>query len=132
MWGRFPASWQEQVGDLPRMSPSGTMNSCFTRRHFLATQAMGIGGVALTWLLNRDGLLANPTRPELAPRHFDLAPKPPHFEPKARAMISLFMQGGPSHIDLFEPKPMLKRYDSQPFPGTINYDNAAEASAKVL
>jgi len=44
------------------------MNHCFTRRHFLAAQTMGIGGVALAWLLNRDGLLANPTRPELAPR----------------------------------------------------------------
>jgi hypothetical protein len=108
------------------------MNHCFSRRHFLATQTMGIGGVALAWLLNRDGLLANPTRPELAPRRFDLTPKPTHFAPRARAMISLFMQGGPSHIDLFEPKPVMKRYDGQPFPGTINYDNAAEASAKVL
>ena len=47
-------------------------------------------------------------------------------------MISLFMQGGPSHLDLFDPKPTLDRYNGRPFPGTIQYDNAAEASAKVL
>src|SRR4051812_3619876 len=108
------------------------MTYCLTRRHFLASQTMGIGGLALAWLLNRDGLLAEPTRPELTPRRFDLLPKAPHFAPKAKAMISLFIQGGPSHIDLFDPKPAMKRYDGQSFPGTIQYDNAAEASAKVL
>jgi hypothetical protein len=107
-------------------------SSHFSRRHFLATNAMGIGGVALAWLLNKEGLLANPPRPELEPRRFDLTPKQPHFEPRARAMISLFMQGGPSHLDLFDPKPMLARYDGQPYPGTIRYDNAAQASAKVM
>ena len=102
------------------------------RRHFLAKNAFGIGGVALAWLLKRDGLLAEPTRPELEPRRFDLTPKPTHHTPRARAMISLFMQGGPSHIDLLDPKPVMARYDGQPFPGTIRYDNAAEASARVL
>jgi hypothetical protein len=103
-----------------------------TRRHFLAASTAGLGGVALAWLLNEDRLLAEPARPDLAPRHFDLTPKPTHFPPRARAMISLFMQGGPSHIDLLDPKPALARYDGRPFPGTIRYDNAAEASAKVL
>jgi hypothetical protein len=103
-----------------------------TRRHFLAQNGLGIGGLALAWLLNEEKLLANPTRPELAPRHFDLTPKPTHHTPKARAMISLFMQGGPSHVDLLDPKPLLNRYDGRAFPGTIRYDNAAEASAKVL
>jgi hypothetical protein len=103
-----------------------------TRRHFLASNAMGLGGLALAWLLKEVGLLAAPSRPELEPRRFDLTPKQPHFPPRARAMISLFMQGGPSHLDLFDPKPMLDRYDGRPFPGTIQYDNAAEASAKVL
>jgi hypothetical protein len=93
---------------------------------------MGIGGVALAWLLNEDGLLAAPPRPDLEPRRFDLTPKPPHFPAKATAMISLFMQGGPSHLDLFDPKPGMARYDGRPFPGTIQYDNAAEASSRVL
>jgi hypothetical protein len=103
-----------------------------TRRHFLAQNSLGIGGLALAWLLNQDKLRADPVRPELEQPRFDLTPKQPHFAPRATAMISLFMQGGPSHLDLFDPKPAMARYDGQPFPGTIQYDNAAEASAKVL
>jgi hypothetical protein len=93
---------------------------------------LGIGGLALAWLLNEDKLLGAPGRPELEQRRFDLTPKQPHFESRAKVMISMFMQGGPSHLDLFDPKPGMARYDGQPFPDTIVYDNAAEASAKVL
>ncbi|MCH8922910.1 MAG: DUF1501 domain-containing protein [Planctomycetes bacterium] len=50
----------------------------------------------------------------------------------AKAMISLFMQGGPSHLDLFDPKPQMARWHGKSFPGSIKYDNAAQASAKVL
>ncbi len=104
-----------------------------TRRHFLATNALGIGGVALAWLLRQDGLLAEePSRPELEPHKFDLTPKAPHFAPRARAMISLFMQGGPSHLDLFDPKPVLDRYNGTKFRGDVKYDNAAQASATLL
>ena len=103
-----------------------------TRRHFLASNAMGIGGVALAWLLQQDDALAKPAKPNLgAPQH-DLFPKPPHRPPRARAMISLWMQGGPSHIDLFDPKPELNRLDGQTFPGDVKYDNAAQASSKIL
>ncbi|HEX2475028.1 MAG TPA: DUF1501 domain-containing protein, partial [Lacipirellulaceae bacterium] len=103
-----------------------------SRRHFLATGAMGIGSLALAWLLNREQALAEPTKPPLEPQQFDLSPKQPHHAPRARAMISLFMQGGPSHLDLFDPKPELDRLDGQPFPGNIKYDNAAQASSKCL
>src|SRR5205807_2445868 len=65
-----------------------------TRRHFLATQAMGISSLALAWLLRQDARAA-PAKPPLERLTFDLKAKPPHREPKARAMISLFMQGGP-------------------------------------
>jgi hypothetical protein len=47
-------------------------------------------------------------------------------------MISLLMQGGPSHMDLLDPKPKLTELDGKLFPGTIKYDNAAQASSKVL
>ena len=47
-------------------------------------------------------------------------------------MISMFMQGGPSHIDLFDPKPELTKRHLQNFTGDIKYDNAAEASAKLF
>src|SRR5207302_2910812 len=103
-----------------------------TRRELLRDCTFGVGSVALAWLLNEERLLAAPVRPELEKHAFDLAPRPPHFAPRARAMISLFMQGGPSHVDLLDPKPALARYDGQPFPGSIRYDNAAEASARVL
>lgn len=103
-----------------------------TRRRLLASSTFGVGSVALAWLLNEQRLLAEPARPELAPRTFDLTPKPPHGAGRAKAMISLFMQGGPSHIDLLDPKPLLQKYHMQTFPGEVKYDNAAEASAKVF
>ena len=108
-----------------------------TRRHFLAQSGFGLGSVALAWLLKQDHLLAEVpkpefSRPELEPRKFDLLPKQPHHTPRAKAMISMFMQGGPSHIDLFDPKPALSKIDGQKFPGEIKYDNAAQASPRAL
>ena len=103
-----------------------------SRRHFLASNAMGIGSIALAWLLKQDGLLAEPARPEVQQTRFDLTPKQAHQEPQAKAMISLFMQGGPSQVDLFDPKPKMAKYDGKEFPGKIKYDNAAQASPLVL
>ena len=103
-----------------------------SRRHFLAQNAMGIGGVALTWLLQREGLLANPVKPELAGQSHSLLPKRPPNEPRAKAMISLFMQGGPSQMDLCDPKPMLDEWAGRDIPVKLKYDDAAGASAQVL
>jgi hypothetical protein len=104
-----------------------------SRRHFLHANSVGIGSLALAWLLREEGLLAGPVKPHVeGPPRFDLLPKKPHFAPKAKAMISLFMMGGPSQMDLFDPKPMLTKYDGQKFPGEIKYDNLAQASAKVF
>lgn len=102
-----------------------------TRREFLATSTVGVGSLALAWLLNEDRLLAEPAKPE-EPRKFDLIPKAPHHAPKARAMISMFMQGGPSHLDLFDPKPALTRLDGTKFLGDLKIDNAAEASSVLM
>jgi hypothetical protein len=103
-----------------------------TRRQLLHASTLGVGSVALAWLLHRDRLLAEPVRPDLEPKRFDLTPKPPHHPPRARAMISLFMQGGPSHIDLLDPKPVLTERDGQPFPGQVKYDDPANASSKMF
>ena len=103
-----------------------------SRRHFLAQQSLNIGAVALAWLLNRDQALAAPAKPALERPTFDLKPKTPPKPAQAKAMISLFMQGGPSHLDLFDPKPELTKRDGEKFTGDIKYDNAAEASAKLL
>ncbi len=108
------------------------MNENSTRRHFLASSATSAGSVALAWLLSEEGLLANPAKPELERKSFDLLPKAPQHQPRANAMISLWMQGGPSHIDLFDPKPELQRLHGEKFPGKIKYDNAAQSSAKIL
>ncbi len=93
---------------------------------------MSLGGVALAYLLNQDNVFASSDRPELQPALYTLDPKPPPQPARANAMISLWMQGGPSHMDLFDPKPALEKYAGKTFPGDIKYDNAAQASAKVL
>ena len=62
-------------------------------------------------VLARDGTIV-----PLAPRTFDLLPKPPHFAPKARRVVPLFMNGGPSQVDTFDPKPALDRFHGQPLP----------------
>lgn len=104
-----------------------------SRRHLLHAGGFSLAGLGLASLLRDDRLLAAPVKPlagdELT---FDLLPKQPPQPARAKAMISLFMMGGPSQMDLFDPKPMLARYDGQTFPGEIKYDNLAQASAKVL
>ncbi len=109
-------------------NPSGGHN----RRHFLSTSGFHLSAFGLAWLLKQDGLLASPEKPELERPHFDLSQKTPHFQPRAKAMISMFMQGGPSHIDLFDPKPELTKLDGQKFPGEVKYDDAAHASTKAF
>ena len=106
--------------------------SHFTRRHFVKQQAFGLGGLALSWLLNHDNLRAAPPKPLLERPSFDLKPRPPVRPPQAKAMISIFMQGGPSHIDLFDPKPELTKRHLQNYTGDIKYDNVAEASTKLF
>ena len=103
-----------------------------SRRHFLRAGSFGLGSLALASLLRDEGLLAAPIQPPIGPQQFDLTPKLSPKAPRARAMISLFMMGGPSQIDLFDPKPGMSRWDGEPFPGDIKYDNAAEASSKVF
>ncbi|MCA9119797.1 MAG: DUF1501 domain-containing protein [Planctomycetales bacterium] len=93
---------------------------------------MSLSSVALAWLLNQDGVFAKSSRPELAPKKFTLDAKTPPKPARAHAMISLWMQGGPSHLDMFDPKPELQKYDGKTFPGEIKYDNAAQASSTVL
>src|SRR5688572_13199978 len=110
-------------------------NQISSRRHFLAQQAAGIGSVALTWLLAREGFAAPspPPQPPLEKPTYDLLPKRPPAEPKAKAMISIFMQGGPSHLDLFDPKPELFKRDGTDFTGGgIKFDSVDQASSKLM
>jgi hypothetical protein len=75
-----------------------------SRREVLRHTALGFGALALGDLLHA----ADATS----------VAKAPHFRPRARRVIFLFMKGGPSHLDTFEPKPMLDRDDGKPYPGT--------------
>ncbi len=78
-----------------------------TRRHFLGGAALGIGSLALSSLLGK----------ETGSRHSDpLAPRAPHFAPRARRVIYLHLTGSPPHLDLFDYKPELVRLDGQPCP----------------
>ncbi|HZQ47270.1 MAG TPA: DUF1501 domain-containing protein, partial [Verrucomicrobiae bacterium] len=83
-----------------------------TRRHFFSKSAWGIGGIALASLLN-DKLFAAKSEPmSINP----LSPKPPHFAPKAKRVIYMFMEGAPSQLDLFDYKPKLVELNMKPCP----------------
>src|SRR5687767_2047989 len=101
----------------PCCGPPGLPTRTITRRDFLQRAGGGFGLMALASLLEHDGLLATESRTHHASRITSpLAPKKPHFAPRARSVIFLFMSGGPSHVDLFDPKPDLIRLAGQPIP----------------
>lgn len=88
------------------------MKNFWSRRDFLFRSGCGISGLALADLLQQDGLLAADNVCDAR----DTAKKP-HFAPRATSVISLFMSGGVSHVDTFDPKPALNRYAGQPLSG---------------
>jgi Protein of unknown function (DUF1501) len=79
-----------------------------SRREFLKVAGCSFGLLGLADLLAREARAASATNP--------MAPKPGHFPAKAKRCIFLFMTGGPSQMDLFDPKPLLNRLDGQPLP----------------
>lgn len=89
-----------------------------SRRKFWMEAGMGIGGLALIDLLTQDNLLAAGCPANSVPvADSPLAPKPPHFKPRAKSVISLFMSGGVSHLDTFQYKPALEKYNRMPMEG---------------
>ena len=97
------------------MSPEEIVN--VTRRDFLATSASGLGSLALASLFKADGLLAAESggAANVAPR----AAPGPHFAPKARNCIFIYMEGAPSQMDLFDPKPKLNEMNGQKLPDSM-------------
>src|SRR3954466_460881 len=73
-----------------------------SRREMLKTTATGFGALALSALLQQQT---------------NAAPRPPHFRPKAKSVIFLFMDGGVSHVDTFDPKPALEKRVGEPWSG---------------
>jgi hypothetical protein len=90
-----------------------SFNDFFTRRGFFTRVAGGIHGAALAYLFGREGYAAS-AAPQNRPVQ-DLKPRVPHFAAKARAVIHLFMNGGPSQMDLFDPKPTLDKHHGKPY-----------------
>src|SRR6266576_553837 len=88
-------------------------NFPMTRREMLCRSGMGMGALGLANLLASNGQLsAAPHGANLSP----LTPRQPHFPGKAKRVIHLFMNGGPSHVDTFDPKPALDKYAGKALP----------------
>jgi hypothetical protein len=87
-----------------------------TRREFLWQAGGGFAGTALTYLLAQDGFFARAAAAEARASTPSLTPRKPHFDPKAKACIVLFMYGGVSQVDTWDPKPELTKRHGQPIP----------------
>src|SRR5215468_1976914 len=98
------------------------------RREFLIRSGGGISGLALAYLLDQQAALSSDS-----PQAVDActaatvganpySPKAPHFKPRATAVISLFMGGGWSQVDTFDPKPALSKYAGEPIDGKVKGD----------
>ena len=91
-----------------------------TRREFLWEVGGGFAGLALIDLLSRDGFFSTQVRAASTGKATRLlSPKAPHFPTRAKHVVFLFMNGGPSHVDLFDPKPTLSKYHGQPYQGEL-------------
>ncbi len=97
------------------MDPRCHRYDAFTsRRDFLLRGAGGFGALALSGMLQSNPLLA------AAARGSEMGSPAPHFPPRAKRVIFLFMEGGPSHLDLFDPKPKLNELAGQRLPDSFN------------
>ena len=85
-----------------------TAHEPLSRRELLARYGTGVGLLGLATLLNDSSAQAG-----LAPATNPLSPKAPHFRPKAKRIIHLYMNGGPSQVDTFDPKPALAKFEGQ-------------------
>lgn len=108
------------MGNEPQSSPGARL--LLDRRRFLRDTSTGLGGIALTDLLGRGGLLAQddqspvPIRPDIDAARPNAA-RPSHFAPRAKSVIMVFCAGACSHLDTFDYKPELVARHGQPMPG---------------
>ncbi len=100
------------------MVPGDDRELWINRRRFLEASGLGLGQIALGSLLTGAFDRTATAAPLSDPVH-TLAVKPGHFAGQAKAVIHLFMTGGPSHLDLFDPKPKLAEYEGKPIPPSV-------------
>ncbi|MEN9666659.1 MAG: hypothetical protein RLZZ326_3022, partial [Planctomycetota bacterium] len=111
----------------PDLSAAITENMArVSRRRLFGSAGMGIGGVALAALLGREGAAAGPVIAGL--------PDLPHHPPKAKRVVMLWQGGGPSHVDLYDPKPVMRELAGQDIPesvrGTTRLSTMSSGNAK--
>ena len=99
------------------MKPTPPLGSPWTRRQLLARAGSGAGLLGLAGLLSDEGLLSSAHAATNPSPLNPLAPKPSHFPAKAKSVIWLFINGGPSHVDTWDYKPALEKHDGQELPG---------------
>jgi hypothetical protein len=101
-----------------------------TRRETLREAGGGLGAIALGWMLNQ-GPASGATAGSRQAAFYDLKPKAPHFPAKAKRVIFIYISGGPSTIDMFDPKPVLGKYDGKPAPFEIK-GRALNGSQQIM
>src|SRR5215472_12588340 len=101
------------------MDPIHDRCVCMTRRHFFGLNAAGIGTAVLASLLERDLLADEAPKAAASDRPFPSLPGFPNFAPKAKRVIYLFQSGGPSQMDLFDYKPVLKEKRGEELPASV-------------
>ena len=105
---------------MPRRRVAEHPTACgHSRREFLWETGAGFTGLALLDLLSRDGFFEQLRAEDVQKVQGLLAPRKPHFEPGATRCVFLFMNGGPSQVDTFDPKPMLEKHHDTKYDGGI-------------
>ena len=98
----------------------------FSRRELLQRSGLGLGALGLMHLLQDDGRLA--AADEAPQSQLPLAQRPAHFPGRAKRVVHFFLNGGPSHVDTFDPKPALARYAGQSLPETLTTERKTGAA----
>ena len=115
------------------MSASDPLLGLLNRRDLFCRSGLGLGALGLIDMLRADGRLVAAAAEETSPlqppsRARPLAARPPHFPGKAKRVIHFFLNGGPSHVDTFDPKPALARHAGQPLPETLTTERKTGAA----
>ncbi len=102
------------------------MTDVIHRRDLLRRSALGIGSLALASVLDDDKRLFGQAANDLPVRPLDV--RPPHFAARAKRVIHFFLNGGPSHVDTFDPKPALAKYAGRPLANTLTTERKTGAA----